>query len=220
MKKIISFLTFFLIFAVLNAEEVANEQKNKETNIKTECTADENSIKTEEPKIFHYTPAIGMRLGFTTGISAVVDMNFDFFVSATKRKNNIYLGLNAGFRYTSSTHEEVFSEYKDQRYFFEVPLRVNLVFDFRQRNKFVAYLSFRFSAGAELMWWQETVEIKEEKSGVIYILDSYEKFFMSATGAYGIGLDVVFRKNVVMKFWIDSFKLIYPDFAVGLGYRF
>ena len=38
--------------------------------------------------------------------------------------------------------------------------------------------------------------------------------------AWGIGIDLLFERNVVMRFGIDGFGGVYPDFMVSIGYRF
>lgn len=211
MKKSALFLIIFLLLSALTAEEVSTEQ-NDSTGINAEHAT---QVKEDKPKKFYFAPSIGMRTGI--GITAVADTDFDFLVCTTARKNNIYLGLSGGFRYTS----KLYDLHADKENFFEVPLRVNIVFDFKQHNQYVAYLSFWLSGGAELMWWKEKEYVKvynEETSKYHY--EKSVKSVMSATGAYGIGFDIVFRANAVLKFWIDSWELIYPEFAVAVGYRF
>ncbi len=200
MKKIFLFLALFFLFSVLSAEEACegNRQCPEAGKSVKNCACNQyKAIK--EPKKIYFAPVLGWRFAIT----AALDMDLDFLVKHTERKNNIYLGLSTGL---------AFNRWGDYGFdnVFEMPLHANIVFDFKQKNCVVDYLSLRLFGGADLFF-----ERKELFNPHRYEYDGLSK----VDWRVGISLDVVFSVNIVFRTGLTT-EYSYPVPFLGLGYRF
>ena len=211
MKKIFLFLMIFFPFFTLSASEIA--EKNEENTKKQErvCSCNISSENETKPQIFYFAPSVGIITGMPLLFSAFVDMNGDFLVYHAEKGHNIYLGLDFGLRYIRAAEDYSADEMREHVAGF--PLQVNIVFDFKRHNPQVDYISFWISGGVDLMYWQEKEWDYNMKQDV-------KRHFFEVSGAYGIGLDLIFRNNIVLKFGFESFQGIYPNLMIALGYRF
>lgn len=213
MKKTFLFLVIFFLFLTLSASEMAEKNGENQKKHAQNCSCGISNENETKPKIFYFAPAIGIKTGMPAYFSAVADMDLDFLVYHAKKGHNLYLGLDLGLRYTPYSDEYGYSERREHIVGF--PLQVNIVFDSKRHNPHVDYLSFWISGGADLMCWQETNWIWENHVDV-----KIRKSFFEVTAAWGIGLDLIFKNNMVLKFGFDSFHGIYPELMIALGYRF
>ena len=199
MKKFGLFFTFFLFFAALSAEEVQTEaSENAEVAPEAAETTDVSRETIEKPKFFYIQPALGTEFG-SMMFGAVVNLDIDFLVAETKRKNNIYLGVDLG---------AVFAP----EHFWGIPLQANITFDFKQKDPRLNYVSLWISLGANFCFeiWR----------------DSSERY---VAVAWRTGLSIVFVNNMVIKIGLDrvprekdvhNLRGLYLSLMIALGYRF
>lgn len=202
-KTFIFFALFFFIFSLAAEENHGNQTKS------CSCSKEKNDKK---PDFFYFEPSIGIKTGLPVLLSAVLDMSFDFLVYNREQTPNIYLGLNLGLRY--SPLGDALNDDEDTTRL-DFPFQVKISFDFKRNRRHVDYVSFWLSGGANLMWWQETHWIWENHADV-----KTTESFLAVTAAYGFGLDLVFKKDAVLKFGFDSFRGIWPEPVIAVGYRF
>ena len=211
MKKTFIFSAlFFLIFSLAAEEAPETAEENHENQTKScSCSKEKNDKK---PDCFSFEPSIGIKTGLPILVSAVLDMSFNCLVYSREQTPNIYLGLNLGLRYSPFGEELNDTEDKNR---LDFPFQAKISFDFKRNRRHVDYVSFWLSGGANLMWWQGTHWIRESND-YVKITESSWKF----TAAYGFGLDLLFKNNVVLKFGFDSVRGIWPEPVVAVGYRF
>lgn len=225
MKKPFLFLTVFLFFGFLSAEEVQvyedgpmilfgerwtehgyepekePEPEPKETPEKKK-EGPEDSANDPEPDKFYIQPTLGTETG-NVAFALVFNLDIDFLVARTKRKNNVSLGFDIGILYAPLDD------------FFTFPLQGNITFDFKQKDKNLKYVSYWMSLGVDLTFWSY-----RESAG-----------WLGASVAWRTGLSIVFTNNMVIKVGLDSSPRIrmyhddrarglYLSLMVALGYRF
>ena len=166
MKKALLFFTLFFFFVFLSAEDVKTgeydfgditvtlfekespeaEKARKEAEAKEEserAKADAEKKKEREeinaewkkPVYFQATAGIGAG----SSIFAVnADLNLGFLVYPFK-KGNLYLGIDAGFRYYPRYYDMI-----------SVPLQLNFAVDFKAKNGSLKYAGLWFSIGADM----------------------------------------------------------------------
>ncbi len=198
MKKTILFLTVFLFFGFVSAEEVHKESAPAETEIKTESeTQQENS---EKPKIFYIQPAVG----FGTGMSAfrpTLALDIDFLLAHTAIVN-YYIGLDLDLRWPMIDYE-LLDPIVDSAFL------VNGVFDVKTgTNPHIRSVSLWISLGLEMFYGREINDGEKREATLFYMV------------GWATGVDLVFKPSVVLKLGIDNFLGYYPDLTFAVGYRF
>lgn len=208
MKKIILFFAVFFLFSVLAAEEIPAE--NKETQELSEntnacpCNEFKNYNKTKK---FYFALVPTFELPWT--ISAGMDI--DFLLKHTEKGHNIYLGLSFTPGYSFFQYE-LFNV-------FELPFQVNAVFDFKQNNCVVDYLSLRISGGINLLFGQPETSNYDDDAR------RYGGLSRIAPAAV-INLDLIFVNNMIFRVGLNMasygsiFESWLPFPIFGLGYRF
>lgn len=195
MKKTAIFLMMFLFFSAVAAETVSNEVKRQES-ADHETAAKDDSAQTEEaPKKFYFQPALGVGTGasvFRTNLS----MDLDFLLKRSKKGVGVYMGLDFDLRYATLLWDNLI----------EVAFQANGVLDMDMKNQphlksLSIWLSFGF-----LMSFEDDYE------------DGYE--LIRKRPAWGMGTDLVFKNDMILKLGLDSFLGLYPDLTVAVGYRF
>ena len=219
MKKTLLFFTFFLFFGLLAAEEAQidkydiedtaiivfaerapepeKEQKTGSNTEEKECCCDVSRETNEKPKSFYIQPAAGFGTGFSlfrTTFSLVAD-----FLVKKGPKINYYVGVDVEARATYLIFETK-----------ELAVQANVVFDFIQKgvpklksaSLWIAYgIDLRFVREREEDYWDDLLTFR---------------YFQ----AWGIGVDLFFTNNMIMRFGLDGFWGIYPDVTILVGYRF
>ena len=212
MKKLLLFFTVFLFFGFLTAEEVQIgeytiedvtitlfEDREPEPEPEPGPEPAEPAPETKEKsKFFYVQPVLGIELG-NIAFGTLFNLDIDFLVAETKRKNNIYLGVDLG---------AVFAP----EHFWEIPLQANITFDFKQKDPRLNYVSLWMSLGANFCFeiWR----------------DSSERY---VAVAWRTGLSIVFVNNMVIKIGLDrvprekdvhNLRGLYLSLIIALGYRF
>lgn len=210
MKKISLFLALVFLFLALSGEEFSGENQQPAGSEKSGnvCSCDQYQ-DVKEPKKFFFAPS----LRWVFLMTMALDMDLDFLVKHTEKGNNIYMGFTTGFRYS---HFRIFSDDDGYDYdnFLDLPFHLNFAFDFKQKNRTVNYISLRLFGGADLLfgrkiaWNQETNKTERKYEGLTKI---------DPDG--GIGFDVVFVNNVIMKTGFEFTGTPWPFLYFGLGYR-
>ena len=166
----------------------------------TDKTANASREKNEKPKFFYIQPVLGIELG-NIAFGAIFNLDIDFLVAQTKRKNNVYLGLDLGMTYVPNDR------------FITVPLQANITFDFKQKDPNLSYVSLWMSVGAAFNFW-----IYEDYSG-----------WKDTAVAWRTGLSMIFVNDMVIKIGLDRLPLekdehnlrgLYLNLMIALGYRF
>jgi|GEM_PF-3168034 hypothetical protein len=217
MKKTLLFFTVFLLFGFLSAEDVKTgeydfgdvtvtlfEEREAAPEPKKVSEEEREVEAKEEPEWFYVQPALGIETG-NVFFATVINLDIDFLVGRTKRKNNIYLGFDLGMTTSPIDH------------FYAVPIQANISFDFKQKDPNLNFVSLWMSFGINLNFWSY-----REHSG-----------WMGVSTAWRTGLDIVFAKDVVIKVGLDkspwallhkynygNVRGLYLSFMVALGYRF
>ena len=214
MKKFTLFFTAFLLFGFLIAEDVKTGEydfgditvtlfEDREA-VPEKVSEDELEAETEdEPEWFYVQPALGIETG-NEPFATVINLDIDFLVGRTKRKNSVYLGFDSGL--TISPLDHVYA----------VPVQANISFDFKQKDPNLNFVSLWMSLGINLNFWSY-----REDSG-----------WLGVSTAWRTGLDIVFVKDVVIRVGLDkspwalleynrhNIRGLYLSFFVALGYRF
>ena len=216
MKKFALLFTFFLFFSFLSAEEVQVGEyeiedvtitsfEEREPEPEPEVAEPEPEPETkDEPEWFYVQPALGIETG-NVPFATVINLDIDFLVGRTKRKNSVYLGFDLGMTTTPIDH------------FYAVPIQANISFDFKQKDPNLNFVSLWMSLGINLNFWSY-----REHSG-----------WMGVSAAWRTGLDIVFAKDVVIRVGLDkspwalldkynsgNVRGLYLSFMVAVGYRF
>ena len=214
MKKTLLFFTFFIFFGLVIAEEVQVgeytiddititlfEEREPEPELEKE-TEPEDSANDSKPEKYYIQPNLGTETG-NLAFALVFNLDIDFLVAQTKRKNNISLGFDLGILYAPLYD------------FFTFPLQGNITFDFKQKDPNLKYVSYWMSLGVDLNFWSY-----KENTG-----------WLGASVAWRTGLSIVFVNNMVIKVGLDSSpstrvryddraRGLYLSLLVALGYRF
>ena len=237
MKKTLLFLTIFLFFGFLSAEDVktgeydfgditvtlfeereAVPEKERKPEPEKERKKDV-AAKTENGGTGRDIPGkteekpkkffFQAAAGVLTGINFNVAANFDFgfLVLQSPAGDNFYFGFETDFRYAMKNW--IVDDY-DECDIFEIPLQVHLTVDFKNKNPLVPYLSMWFSIGGEILLESEAdspYETKRSKGARV-------------AAAWGTGLNLVLKDSVIFKTGIEGYKGMYPVLLFALGYRF
>ena len=211
MKKPFLFFTVFLFFGFVTAEEVqVGEYEIEDVTITlfeerdpelAEETGSEES-ESDEPEKYYIQPALGMETG-NISFGLLFNLDIDFLVAQTKRKNNISLGFDVGIVYAPLN------------YFFTFPVMGNITFDFKQKDPNLKYVSYWMSLGVDLALWSY-----RESAG-----------WLGASVAWRTGLSIVFANDMVIKLGLDSSpaigdyynehrRALYLSLMTAFGYRF
>ena len=224
MKKTFLFLTVFLFFAFLSAEEVQVgeytiedvtitlfEERDHEPELEKEREKeaapgrDISGDPDKKPEKFFFQAAAGVLTGINFNLAANFD--FGFLVFHSPAGHNLYLGFETDFRYAMKNW---MVDDRDDYNIFEIPFQAHLTVDFKNKNPFVPYLSMWFSLGAELLLESEADSPRDTK-----------KFKGArAAAAWGTGLNLVLKNGVVFKTGLEGYKGMYPVLLFALGYRF
>ena len=215
MKKSALFLTIFLFFGVLAAQEVQNEQASEQNEpevaaeeVKENGEAapaaenQESDLKEdhEKPKIFYIQPAVG----FGTGMSAfrpTLALDIDFLL-AHSAIVNYYIGLDLDLRWPMIDYE-LLDPIVDSAFL------VNGVFDVKTgTNPHIRSVSLWISLGLEMFYGREINDGEKREATLFYMV------------GWATGVDLVFKPSVVLKLGIDNFLGYYPDLTFAVGYRF
>lgn len=197
MKKTFLFLSVFFFFGFVIAEEVKNEPVEPQSQSEN---AQESVAEKEKPEFFYIQPVLGIESG-NIAFGALFNLDIDFLIAQTKRKNNIYLGLDVGAVYVPDFR------------FITVPLQANITFDFKQKDPNLNYVSLWMSLGAAFNF-------------LMYRDDSGWK---GAAVAWRVGLSMIFVNDMVIKIGLDrlpeekdvhNLRGLYLNLMVALGYRF
>ena len=236
MKKPLLFLTVFLFFGFVIAEEVQvgeyeiedvtitlfeerEPEPEPEPEVQPEHQKEQEQEREKEAAPGHDISGEADKepekfffqaaAGVLTGINFNLAANFDFgfLVFHSPAGHNLYLGFETDFRYAMKNW--IVDSYHDYD-IFEIPFQAHLTVDFKNKNPFVPYLSMWFSVGAELLLENEADSPYDTK-----------KFKGArAAAAWGTGLNLVLKNSVVFKTGIEGYQGKYPVLLFALGYRF
>ena len=189
----------FLFFSAVAAETVSNEVKTAENGGSETAAKDESSQTEEAPKKFYFQPALGIGTGFSV-FRTNLSMDLDFLLKRSQSGVGVYMGLDFDLRYATILWDNLI----------ELAFQVNGVLDMDMKNQphlksLSIWLSFGF-----LMTFEDDYE------------DDYEDDFELSRmrPAWGMGTDLVFKNDMILKLGLDSFLGLYPDLTVAVGYRF
>ena len=196
MKKLI------LFFGFLSAEEVKNDSSEPQlSDESTQKTALDTGLKQAETDddFFHFQPTAGLGLGILSMLRLNANLDFYFNVKHTPY-HNIYLGLGAGLYYAPMWEN-----------FLEIPVYGNFVVDFATgRSKVLKSVSLRVEAGCLTLYWQAHKSILGFE-----VKDTFFYWYI-----FGIGADLLFKQDFVLRIGLENGELIIPTFSAAVGYRF
>ena len=190
------------------AEAPAEQAKEKTVQPETaENTMCEPVLKDEKPAKIIYQPSAGLGLGASI-FSLRVNNDIDFLLKHTQNGTNVYMGLEIDFRY---------SPYLDEHSIYEIPLQMNMMFDFPVVHRNISRLSLWFSAGVDLAigylfyydYDDDDWDDRKDRDSMFKVM-----------AAWGFGVTMLFRNEVTLKLGFDSFYGKYPDLVCVAGYRF
>ena len=242
MKKTLLFFTVFLIFVFLSAEEVqvgeyeiegvtitsfeereaepepepekepekSEEQSPEAVEEEKEVNWCENPAENKWPEIFYIQPTFGIGTGLSK-FRPTLTLDIDF-LAAHFEKHNLYFGLDLDLRYV------IFWEKIGDVPTLEFPVQANAVVEFVQKKGFLQSWNLWLSLGIDLIFYNELKKHYFWDGSYVYRYDENLSFKYFA--AWGIGIDLLFERDVVMRLGIDGLGGKYPDFMVGFGYRF
>lgn len=193
MRKVLIFSLILMLFGALSAEEAVNTENAP-----------------EKQKNFYIQPTFGFGTGFSL-FRPTISLDADILV-AKLAKSDFYIGLDLDFRYI------VLQQVIGPAPKVELPLQVNTVFDFATPNVVLKSVGLWLSAGVDLIFYRGYYRRPDKNGETDYFYDAHDSLRYFA--AWGIGIDLLFEKNIVLKLGIDGFGGIYPDLTVTLGYRF
>lgn len=186
MKKVLVFFAiFFLVAARLAAEDVVNDKQ----------------------RIVNFQLSAGTGIG-ASALSFVVDTDLYFRLKRFERGDNIYLGLDAAFRYTPFFDNAL-----------EFPAQLALAVDFKMRSRSFEYVGFWISGGIDMTYGIDCTKMDYYHEPYWVEMESFEKKFRIFP-AYTTGTVFVFRTNAVIKVGVYGFYGKFPDILVVGGYRF
>ena len=234
MKKLLLFFTVFLLFGFLIAEDVktgeydfgditvtlfeereaepkSEEQLPEAVEEENEGNWCENQAENKEPEIFYIQPTFGIGTGLSK-FRPTLTLDIDF-LAAHFEKHNLYFGLDLDLRYV------IFWEKIGDVPTLEFPVQANAVVEFVQGKGFLQSWNLWLSLGVDLIFYNELKKHYFWDGSYVYRYDWWNLSF-TYFAAWGIGIDLLFERDVVMRFGIDGLGGKYPDFMVGFGYRF
>ena len=188
--------------------ETAEEEPSKpETAENTACGCD-SAVKDEKPSKMFYNLSAGLGLGFSI-FSMRVNNDFEFLLKHTAGGTDVYMGLEVDFRY---------SPYLEDHSIYEIPIQLNMVFDFPVNHRTIKRLDLWFSAGVDLafgyLWYYKYSDYDD------YEENKDNDTLFKALAAWGFGVNMIFKNDVTLKLGFDSFYGKYPDLICAAGYRF
>ena len=220
MKKLLLFLTVFLVFGLVIAEEVQvgeytiedvtitlfeerEMEPEPEPEPEPEVEKQEEEVvpeNKEKPKIFYIQPIAGIGV-MMEHLSFTVALDSYFLLNPQGRKMNFYLGTEIGFRYTP--YIDYNTSFIEGR-IFEVPIQALFVFDAQINPQYSTRLGGWFSFGPNLIWENNLQETNTME---------YYTWLAWSTGAN------ITMNNVVIRFGVTGYYTFF-DFILAVGYRF
>ncbi len=229
MKKLLLFLTVFLVFGFLRAEEVQAgeytiedvtitlfEERRPEPEPELEkepepepepepedagCGCGNSDKAYEKPKFFYIQPAFGFGIGLSF-YRPTIALDADFLIGHTP-KVNFYVGLDLDCRKPVVTLHEKWDPIVD------FAVQSNGVVDIMIGGSDLKSFGIWTSLGLNITYIQRCH--KDE---------GCEPAYFRYMPSWGTGFDFVFDNNIVLKVGIDGFLGIYPDLTLLVGYRF
>ena len=234
MKQLLLFFTFFIFFGFLSAEEVQvgeytiedvtitlfeerdpepepEPEPEKEPELSEEggkCS--ESSEQYAGSGIFYIQPAFGFGTG-KSKFRPTFALDIDF-LAAHFEKHNLYFGLDLDLRYV------IFWEKIGDVPTLEFPVQANAVIEFVRGKGFLQSWNLWLSLGVDLIFYNEFTKHYFGDGHYVYRYDWDLSFTYFV--AWGIGIDLLFERDVVMRLGMDGLGGKCPDFMVGFGYRF
>lgn len=189
-------------------EPAPAETENKKEDVQPEpekVSASEPVLKEEKPSRMFYQPSVGLGIGASI-FSLRVNNDFDFLLKHARGGTDVYMGLEIDFRY---------SPYLDDHAVYEIPVQLNMMFDFPVKHRNIKHLALWFSAGIDLAF------------GYLFYYD-YDHYdegkdrdtLFKVMAAWGFGVNMLFHNDITLKLGFDSFYGKYPDIICATGYRF
>lgn len=186
----------------------APAEKVKENSVQPEAAKElscESVLKNDEPSKMFYQPSVGLGIGASI-FSLRFNNDFDFLLKHTKDGTNVYAGLEIDFRY---------SPYLDDHAVYEIPIQMNMMFDFPLRHNNLSRIALWFSAGVDLafgyLFYYDYDDYDDDKD---------RDTLFKVMAAWGFGVNMLFKNDVTLKLGFDSFYGKYPDIICAAGYRF
>lgn len=199
-----------------DAEETAGTTKEKSENTPEENTADSYTQtggystsaykEIDKPSRIYFQPVVGMEMGASL-FSFTVNLDLDVLLKQASDGTNIYFGLGVDFRYTPYLD--------DDHPIYELPVQLNLEFDFPTRNRNLSHAGLWFSGGIDfafgyLSYYDYKDDFEDKDKDKIFRLRP----------SWGMGVNLLFRNNLALKMGFDSFYGKYPNLICAVGYRF
>ena len=185
-------------------EQVQAEEAKPESET-CDCSSAELQKGKKKPQGIYFQPSVGMGIGASI-FSVILNTDIDFLLKHTQDDTNIYFGFDVDFRY---------SPYLDDHPIYEIPVQLNLAFDFKTSHRNIDYVALWFSGGINFAF------------GYLYYYDYDEDFdgkdkdkTFKIRPAWGMGVDLLFKNNLVLKLGFDGFYGKYPNLICAAGYRF
>ena len=187
----------FLFFSVVAAETASNEAKS-DKNVGFETVTEADSDEADKaPKKFYFQPALGIGTG-TSIFRTTLAVDMDFLLKRSKSGVGVYMGFDFDLRYATLFWENVV----------ETAFQVNGVLDMDLKNRrHLKSLSLWASFGLLMIF--EDDEDSEPND-----------YDMTLRPAWGMGTDLVFKNDMILKLGLDAFLGFYPDLTAAVGYRF
>ena len=123
------------------------------------------------------------------GINLGMDFNFNLFQPKGIGGGSLYAGLSFDFAWYIPTDK---NDNWLKVHLVEIPLMVNLGYDFRINTRALRFIGLWFAAGGgiHVFCWEDPDETKS---------NTYTSF------AWEVGLDLIFRSNFMMNFGVAGF---------------
>ena len=230
MKKLLLFLTVFLFFGFVSAEDVQVYEDSSMILLGERWTEQESEVEKEpepepepkkepeiekqeevqpetkeKPKFFYVQPTveIGAAMAILPRVGVALDTGF--LVGTIQDKTNVYLGLDFDLKLLPYLYGHAFPV-------LSFPVLVSTVFDIALQNQPVLKsISVRLALGANM--WLSRIEYSSS--------EAYSDLNFYIYYGWGTGFDLVFKNNMVFKFSVEGYWVYFlPDLLVGLGYRF
>lgn len=194
MKKTAIFLIMFLFFSAVAAETVSNEVKTGGQPLSETAAEGSHTEPNEAPKKFYFQPALGIGTGASV-FRSTLTMDLDFLLKRSKSGVGVYVGFDFDLRYATLFWDNII----------ETAFQANGVLDMDLKNRpHLKSLSVWMSFGL-LLTFEE---------------DDPRDYDMSMRPAWGMGTDLVFKNDMILKLGLDAFLGLYPDLTAAVGYRF
>ena len=242
MRKISIFLTVFLFFGLVIAEEVKVGEYDfgdmtiilfEERKPGPEPEPEEESAMELEPeKEPEVQPEPEPETAEMSDLNNALEEHYgkpEFFYFQPLLEgivgmivSEIGLGFDLGFHVASTDVAHIYAGFSARAVTYvgdanmDLLLLPKLDFNFKLKDKYLDWIAFWFGIGAEFYSMQSAVYTAEHDG--YWIPDM--NFSFSGLPAWGIGVDLIFKNYVVLKLGVSTFALIYPELMLGLGYRF